>query len=334
MPDALGEKLQDATIPDSGSRRDEVIRLALDGDAQPKPAAVGRTRQRKWFLRAPVAIAAILAFVIAAAFTPPGRAIADDIAGLVGIGDDPTLDPSEDQDLVARGRAVVVATGTVPGTDQSIEISAYGSQDVPAQGNLEPGPGPPVHDLGREKELSCLNVDLPGLESQAQVRFNSTCIDRPVEQPLDFNSSTDNLDRLGDEARFTVGGTLSAEVSRVEVTYEDAAGQRVDAPVVLATLDQGVAEETGAPLTFGLFQAFLPDDGSPESGVVAASHPAVNSVEVTAFDSSGEEVASADGRKFQPRPPSPEAIRNARLIERRCARGWNSGVCEAVGVEP
>lgn len=333
MTDALGEKLRDAAVPESEGRREEVIRLALG--APPRRLAPERPPSRRWSLRAPIAIAAALVLIMAVTLTPPGRAIADGIAHLVGIGDEPTLDPSKDQDLKASGRAVVVATGTIPGTDQSIEFSAYASTDAPTGENLQPGSGPPVYDLGPTRTLSCLNADLPGLESQKQVEFESLCIDHPVDRPLDLNSSTDNLDRLGGEARFRVGGTLSDEVAKVEVTYEDRSGQRVAAPVIVARLDESIAEETGAPLTFGLFQAYLPDDGSPtNSGVVNSVHPVVISVEVKAFDAEGNELASESGRKFLPPPPTADEIRNARLLRRECARGWESGICDVVAAEP
>jgi hypothetical protein len=301
MPDVLGQQLQRAVIPDSSARREEVVRLAIGSQlAENTASRQASNRRSRWSLRPSLAIAVVLLLLVAISLTPPGRAVADDIARLVGIGDDPTLDPSKNQDNKASGRAVVVATGTVPGTDQPVEISAYASVDRPEKGNLQPDtPGvPPIYDNSPAKPESCLNIDLPGVEHQSQVEFNSTCVTRDVKRALDFNGATEFGDDLSEQARFSVEGLVSDEVTRVEVTYEDASGERVDAPVILATLDRDVADQTGAPFTFGQFLAYLPDDGVETGGPGTLGHPIMDSVEVKALGADGKEIASDDGHKF------------------------------------
>ena len=155
MPDHLGRMLKDAAIPDSSAGRDQARSLAFAATKQARPSVGPRVA---------IGIAASLLVVAALSLTPPGRALADDIAGLVGIGEEPTLDQTSDQDLPARDGAVVVDAGLVPGTSQPYEISAYGAE---ASEEI----------AGTGRDFGCLNFDLPGLDTQRQVRFESVCID-------------------------------------------------------------------------------------------------------------------------------------------------------------
>lgn len=293
MPDALGRALREASVPDSSERRKAVARLALEGSIRSERRRVKvRFHRRRRLLPIPAAIVAGLLLVVLISLTPPGRAVAGDIGRLVGIGDEPTLDQSKDQDLVPEGRAVVVAQGTIPGTTQPYEVSAYAATDKAPRAQAP------------EKLNSCLNFDLPGLDSQQQVRFDSVCTDQPMPSALDFNAASDNLERLGDAARFTAGGLLSDEVADVRVSYENARGNRVQVPVIVAKLDGAVAKQTGAPVTFGRFEAFFPDDGLPAS-VGVTGHDFYATVEVVALDADGNKIATADGKRFLHAPDVP-----------------------------
>ena len=293
MPDALGRALREASLPDSSERRRDVARLASEGSSRSERRRDKfQSHRGRRLLPIPVAIAAALLLIVLVSLTPPGRAVADTIGRLVGIGDEPTLDQSKGQDLVAEGKAVVVAQGTIPGTSQPYEASAYAANDKAPR------------EQAPDKLNSCLNFDLPGLDSQQQVRFDSVCTDRPMPSALDVDAASDNLGRLGDAARFSAGGLLSDDVADVRVSYEDSAGDRVQVPVVVARLDDSVAKQTGAPVTFGRFEAFFPDDGLPTS-VGVFGHDFYGTVKVMALDAQGNKLATADGKRFLHSPDVP-----------------------------
>lgn len=232
--------------------------------------------QRKWLAGAlgAVFVAAMLSL------TPPGRAIAEDVGQLVGIGEPSSFDQSAISDLPASGPGLVLASGTIPGSEQPYELVGYASEETSQGGS----PGP----------MSCLNFDLPGLDKPSEAGFNRVCVGGPQRRTLDTSGFTDAEDTLGPDARYWVEGLVSPEVSRVEVTYEDADGERQQAPVVLGMLTDEIADQVGAPVELGRFLGFMPDDGIASSAVGASpdEHPFLETIEVRAFDADGNEIAT------------------------------------------
>jgi hypothetical protein len=71
------------------------------------------------------------------ALTPPGRAVAERVGELVGIGEPSSVqetnlrDPRLTETQERLGPALVAASGTIPGTDQSFEIVAWAARQKP-----------------------------------------------------------------------------------------------------------------------------------------------------------------------------------------------------------
>lgn len=291
MPDKLGDKLKEASIPQSGRRSGNAQRMTIESE---RSRALRRS-EPDWSTGFRVAAAVALALLVGGflSLTSAGRALSSDLASLVGIGDEPTLDQSKDSNLPASGKSVVVAAGRLPGSSQRYEISAYAAD-----------PSSKIH--GSKRESGCLNFDLPGLETQKQVEFGLVCVDREQRKTLDFNSASDSLGRLGSAARFDVGGLVSDDVHKVKVSYQTDAGDRVQAPVAFARLTPEIADQTGSPYAFGRFVAFLPDDGLPADGPGVLGHPIFSTVEVTAYDRDGAEIATSSGARFAKVPKGVE----------------------------
>jgi hypothetical protein len=78
-----------------------------------------------------------MASLLAVSFTPPGRAIAERVGELVGIGEPSSVkeanlrDPRLTRTQELLGPVLVAATGTIPDTDQSFEIVAWAARTKP-----------------------------------------------------------------------------------------------------------------------------------------------------------------------------------------------------------
>jgi len=230
------------------------------------------------------AITAIVALILFGTLTGPGRAVAEQIGKLVGIGEDSTIDHATDNHTPASGRGVVIATGTVP-DGPAYEIVAYANH-------------PPKDErkfVGGSEVATCLSIDFPAIEKQGE--FNTTCFGEGEIADLHTSGSSDfgANSELGNAARYMVSGETSDAIASVEVTYEDAEGNRVEAPTAFGVADADVLDEVGAEYPGGEFLAFLPDDGASGGRQPATdSESILDSVEVTAMDSAGQIVASED----------------------------------------
>lgn len=233
---------------------------------------------------------AMIAVGIAAAIalTPPGRALAERVGELVGIGEpssvqeanllDPRLNGEE-----RVGPALVAASGTVPDANgQTFEIVAWAARRS--------------HGIVRSHGIiSCLGIVFPDLGSQETGKW---CADPPstdmVSGPVHVFGMSGSDPRFGPTAPYQVVGVTQPDVSRVEVTYVDKSGSRVSAPTALGRLDGDLLEQTGAQVPFGFFAAFIPNDGAPQPKNALTPSPFLQSVEVTAFDSQGQVVGHDD----------------------------------------
>lgn len=298
MPDELGDRLEQLPLPDSSEARERVARIAAEGSELDGTAANrSRHRPRRQSRWAAGIVAAVA--LVGLSLTPPGRAIAEGVGELVGIGGKSSLDHSKNENVPAAGAAVVIDAGTLPGSDQPYEITAYRSREpkheLPRRQDV-PTPRP-IPEQSSRAPISCISLDLPGIENRSQAEFSTICVD--AEESDDYTLSAsgfseDTAGTYGEAARFRVSGLTGEDAAEVEVTYVDpATGSRIKAPVIYGRLADTVAEQIDAPARFGHFIAFIPDDGIKVSfnRGGSAAHPFVETIEVRAFDDAGEEIA-------------------------------------------
>ena len=276
---------------------DQIDGLAPDAD---------RHVARRLFIRRAGFACAVLLLAALLSATPQGRAVADELGELVGIGEPTSVQESdlrdprlnEQQDRV--GPAIVVGKGTMPG-GTPFEIVGWGAIDkntLPLPVDPDdarpvsppPGDGPQVDpaevETGQETLVSCLGVVYPSVGRQ---ETGKVCRNETDDQTIHvFGTGVSDEYSEGLDIGEMVG-TTSSSVEEVQVTYEDEDGQRVPADVTFGKLEGEALETTGAPFPFGFFVAHVPveqtgefdDDGPlPHSATL-------ESVEVVALDDSG-----------------------------------------------
>jgi hypothetical protein len=222
--------------------------------------------KQKW-----VALAAgILALILAASFTPPGRAATEWVGDLVGVGDvgGPPTRPSEVRDFGPASDQIVLATGeTADGV--AFEIVAFRSDKQIVE---------------REEQTVCVNVEFPGRQSDpagscyaGALRYGALCCSGVI-----FKDAASSVPRIE--------GEVHPDVDRVVISYVDESGavQSVDATVGMITPE--FAERLNIDHPSGLFIASLPglaeQRGLPTPLQGSVAHP----IEVTAFGAEGQEL--------------------------------------------
>ena len=231
------------------------------------------------------------------ALTPSGRAIADDIARLIGIGGPPTIDHS-DEDVApqADSSPIVIGEGAVPDGGPRFEIVAYeGRRSDAAQAQLEHDSNQVERDTGRgfpaetlnQNVGTCVALDWPKDRSQ----WGEDCTDDPQRDPLPLPSITDYQAQLGMGGELAMVGLTGPDVDRVDVAYTDVDGQRAKAPVTLAQLDDALADRARVNERFGFYVAFVPDR---DVGAGSYFAPVMKTVKLSAYDSEGSEIKQLD----------------------------------------
>jgi hypothetical protein len=293
---------------------EELARAAERGAGAP------RTSRRPHVLVG--ATAALVAIALFGTLTGPGRALADRLGSIVGIGDDSTLDHASDERLPASGRGVVIATGTVP-RGPRYEIVAFANE-------------PSAHDrqfVGGAAVATCLSLDFPAIEDRPD--YNTTCFGGDEQADLHTSGSTDYGpdSELGDGVRYTLSGETTDAVASIRVTYRDAGGEQVEAPVAYGIADAAVLDQIGSDYPGGEFVAFIPDDGAPHSAT--AGPTVLDSVEVTALDADGTIVAADDWGRMISGQREHGGENGRGLLERACAEpkgGQEPRICESAGL--
>ena len=151
MNDPLGPT-DDSWAIDAFGRQLLECESAIDNDAR-------RTVRPLALLVVGLVAVGLAAFM---ALTPSGRAIADDIARLIGIGGPPTVDHS-DQDIApqAQSSPIVIGEGVVPQGGPRFEIVAYeGRRSDAAQARLEHDSNQVEQDTGRGFPAELLNQNV------------------------------------------------------------------------------------------------------------------------------------------------------------------------------
>jgi hypothetical protein len=263
----LADSIRTAPIPradDARERGVEAVATAMVASPAPSPA------RRRWLVPAAVA----LAIVLALSLTPPGRAVAEWAAELVGIGEvggppsvnEPVIDtiPSSEQ--------VVVATGETP-NGQAFEVVIYRTDQL-AKPNEDPlptgnciqtvfpdqgerfdggGSGGCSYGSGRARGVQALRMGYPG------PRFGGAILE----------------------------GEATPRARRVEVSYETRARGRRETVATVAFVRGSTAQRVGIERPTTYFVAFMPGLARPEP-------PELPRVELVARDGRGAIVARDD----------------------------------------
>lgn len=246
--------------------RDQIRPRALDtlGDRL-KAADEIRRRPRvpgvaaAYRLRAVAATAAILAFI---ALTPPGRAIAGEVAELVGIGDSATVDHQVTEAPVAtRSDPTIIATGVTPDGTQYEMVTFPGGATMPDEGQTEPP------DPATPGQSTCFSLDFP---VSNRPFGTTTCTAGPPGGVL-TKPSFNEARHGGDAVAIQLEGLTGAGVDGVEVSYGPETGGRRLVPVVF-----------GPGSDAGYYVAYLPEAAFP-----GFDSPAMGSLQVTALDDHG-----------------------------------------------
>ena len=218
--------------------------------------------KRRW-IAVPILVAAVTGF----AFTAPGRAVTDDLAELVGIGEvggAPTQ-PSEVGDFDPASDQIVLATGTTANGDP-YEIVAFRSNRLIKEGS----------------DSICVNVEF--LE-RASGRAGSC-----YAGALNYGGMCCAGVTAKDEPGFVpeVVGQIRPGISRVQVEYVDEAGETKSAEADIGMITPEFAERLEVDHPSGLFIASLP--GLATETVEPYPPGPADPVTVSVFDESGERV--------------------------------------------
>jgi hypothetical protein len=278
------------------------LERAIAADA---PSAPVHHPRRAW------AVAGLILLVAGAltglAFTPPGRAVAGEIGRLVGIGEPATLPARHFPNLTERGQPIVIASGRAPDgspyevvATRSVAHTSGGTAAGPA-GEVSAAPQP-GEDSGEVE--TCLTADLPETPQARGVEF---CVGQGDKGFIDQGNVLDGtnfIDRMGEQvgdtasvgpqARYELTAELSPNITRVDVSYEDKAGNRVKAYSDVGAVNDEIGTKIGTEDRLGYMIAFLPDDGLPPAwsgNGLRRDAGVLGTVELVGYDASGTEVA-------------------------------------------
>jgi hypothetical protein len=170
-------------------------------------------------------------------------------------------------------------------------------------------------DQTNGKLVSCLGIVFPDLGKQETGKWCAGPSGDHVLPPVHVFGIGDSDHRFGAHRPYSVIGATEADVTRVGLTYRDASGSRVSAPVTLGRLDDRLLQETGATKPYGFFVAFLPYDGAPRTDYSLPRSGELKSTVVKAFDGQGRELGVTHPGSFYTK-----ALRDKRRADRtrRC----------------
>ena len=262
---------------------DSVMKAARDGGSRLEAA-----RSRKLRHRAAGAGAISLA-LLAASFTPPGRAATGWVADLAGVGDEPSLE----QVGSVKGSEVVVASGTLSdGTPYEAVIKRVTAEST----GREPGEIP---------NLVCLQVDWPAFQGKTG---GGNCIQGEAKSGLDesWAHHFEAPDGEYGSPLLFLGFVGNDEVASVRV--EQTSPTEVPIESELIPLDGEIQEQVGSDAASGVFITELSGE------IVAGGEENAAVIVATALNDEGAEMGSAtiEGPfycplNFEKPPPPPPA---------------------------
>jgi hypothetical protein len=207
--------------------------------ARVRPAAAGAASRGRLLRVATPATAAIVA--AAMALTPGGRALAERIGELVGIGDEPTR---SSLGLIDEP-AIVIGAGESP-NGTAYEVVASADMNI----------------YRDESPETCVGIDFPGSDAPS----NAGCLTGELSRSIDERVITPTVflgsAELGRE-RLIVDGLASPEVVSAEVERVAEDGSIERHPVAVSHLTGELAREIGASREATFLLAFLPEDLVP-----------------------------------------------------------------------
>lgn len=209
--------------------------LERDGSVSFRPPR-GRARPFERY-----ALISLVVIGTAVAATPQGRALAERVADVVGIGDEPSREATSPIDEPA----VVIGAGHTPNGTR-YEIVASGDMNI----------------FRDDEPTTCVSLDLVGLKAPT----NAACLtegsirtpDRQLVQPIAYLGPRE----LGAD-RLIVDGLASPEVESAAIEHREGSGAVRSYPAVVGELDRALAERIGASREVNFVVAFLPEDLVP-----------------------------------------------------------------------
>lgn len=203
-----------------------------------------------------------LATLLIAASTPPGQAVGERIGELIG--------------LVKEDGSVVIGSGLAPGEQHPFTVVVSG----------EPEPGE-----------TCVFVRFEELRRHAGM---GSCVANWAAQDLAERGISPLVywppSGLLVDGSAVLQGLISAQTSRVEITYDAPGEDPASIPADLSQLDRDLLAAGGLsddPTKF--FVAFLPPEVMADAGPRS-----VRGVEITGYDESGRELYRRDLSKLRP----------------------------------
>jgi hypothetical protein len=231
--------------------------------------AAAQVRARRSLVRQRIALIGCLALLLAGLFTAPGRAVADWAAGLVGIGDEPTVP----QHAANEADSIVIGVGEAPNGEAfevvAFRLEASGEDDV------------------------CIGLDL-----SAEARMTGgVCVTPDSRQALNSDGVGAGFvgpapEEFAPQTGLIVMGLTTLELDSVTVTYRDGGGEVKDAPVSYFRLTPELSRQIGSDDVVGAYYAFLPGDllTDPNDGTHALT--VLMGIDATAANQDGTKTAS------------------------------------------
>jgi hypothetical protein len=296
----LGERLRRLPIPPA----DEARARAATSAAERVARMGGRpSRSAPRLMRFGVAALALLAALVGFAFTPPGKTVSGELGDLVGIGEPATLPPELSPGLVGPRRpGVVIASGRAPDGAPYEVVASRGVATEPRSTAAGTGAGS-VTERGGGRVMTCLTVDLPESPERGTVEF---CVGSQHARGVVGVNVADRAfpdkepEFAGSKARYVLTAVLNPSVARVEVTYQDGAGEGHVAFSDVGTVTRAIAKKIRTDDRVAYLVAFLPDDGLPSDRRTGRGPSdrrdagILGTVTVVGFDSSGAVVGGDD----------------------------------------
>jgi hypothetical protein len=245
-----------------------VLDEILASDPAIEPPAVMWPWPRFAWPRIAVIAAVALALIVAFSFTPPGRAVAERIGELIGIGDEPAGPTG------FGNPAVVIGVGEGP--------DGFPYQVVAAK-SLKNGAG-----AGE----TCVGLDLPELSGVAVAEcLTATQVETlqtQIVSPVLYAAPTE----LGREGRFVIQGLVRADAGEVEVRYRTENRDKL-AATELVSLDQALGKRISSAEMADFFAAFLPEAaiGGPGAPSSEALEQQLEKITLTVRDGDGAVIA-------------------------------------------
>jgi hypothetical protein len=264
----------------------------IDGPPQPPPAellAAVRAegpqlgaRRRARVQRRSAAVALVIATLMAASLTPPGRAATGWLAGLAGIGEEPTLP----QVGSVRGSASVIENGTLSdGTPFEVVVTKVTGRSWAGASKASRENPKHLEKMAHGiPDAVCFHVDWPGIESEGH---GGDCVEGSTSR------RRQHVETIGPyqppDAGPTAPGIFMAIVSApqtkaIRVMRDDDDGTVTELPSRLITLEGSQLRRLGGGSPVSVFVSPLSEAN------ISASHEGQAIIAATALDGQGHEI--------------------------------------------